>query len=497
MKNRLVQPISLLLLVIMLSLCFAACGHEHTYGEWETKQAATCTNVGEEIRTCECGEKESKTIPATGHTDGEWITDSNATCVAAGSKHQVCSVCNTTIKTETIAATGSHNYTGQVTTEATCAHDGVTKYTCTSCSASYSENFSYPSFTATEIYNNYLNSVGEIITYDKSGNEYALGSCFVYTADGKVITNYHVIEDGYSAKITFGSETYEVQKVLAYDKDIDIAVLKVSATGLQPVQICTNSHSVGQVVYAFGNSKGLTSTFSDGMITYSNREMDGVSYVQHDAPISSGNSGGPLINIYGEVIGINTWTVRDSQNLNFAITVNELDHLDYSTPLTMAQFYEKECNVFVRLKNYIIANGTYNSSNNYYSMTFGNSYSSDYSSKYTRKAYYYVDDNEITLDLLIDDGDYWVYFTIDENMDGSYFWAYFDDNDYKMSGTLYATTFDEDTLLGYSYNNISVSSLRTSIRKLASSMMQMICICIDTDLSDAGVSAADLYFYCF
>lgn len=61
-------------------------------------------------------------------------------------------------------------------------------------------------------------------------------------------------------------------------------------------------------------------------LSFSCREVDGVKHVQHDVPISSGNSGGPLINNYGEVIGVNTWTLLDSQNLNFAILVSEFDN---------------------------------------------------------------------------------------------------------------------------------------------------------------------------
>ena len=76
----------------------------------------------------------------------------------------------------------------------------------------------------------------------------------------------------------------------------------------------------------------LVLTFSSGLISAAPRTIDGVKYVQHEAPISTGNSGGPLINKYGEVIGINTMYVNNAQNLNFAIHLSELDNLDYSTP---------------------------------------------------------------------------------------------------------------------------------------------------------------------
>ena len=174
-----------------------------------------------------------------------------------------------------------------------------------------------------------------------------------------------------------------------------------------------------------------------------------------------------------------------------------MDNLDYGTPLTMAEFYNKECNAFLKLKNAIIAAGTRSSDGSYYSATMGTTYSSDYTSKYTRKIYYYVEDDIITFDLLIDDGDMWAYFVIDESLDGSYYWEYFDDYNYKMEGTLYATTFTSSSLLAFSYNNITNSTMRNSVRNLASSMIILLCLYLDDDLQSVGVTAADLGFYNF
>ena len=68
----------------------------------------------------------------------------------------------------------------------------------------------------------FQNSVGEVTVFDQSGQQISLGTCFVYSADGKLVTNYHVIEGGYSAKIALGGKTYDVTGVLAYDKYIDL-----------------------------------------------------------------------------------------------------------------------------------------------------------------------------------------------------------------------------------------------------------------------------------
>lgn len=116
--------------------------------------------------------------------------------------------------------------------------------------------------------------------------------------------------------------------------------------------------SVGTTVYAIGSSRGMTNTYSQGIITYADRIIDGVSYVQHDASITHGNSGGPLINAYGEVIGINTWGISDSQNLNFAVFVDELDNLVYGIPKTLAELWREQLTPYEYLAEWVKTNGT-------------------------------------------------------------------------------------------------------------------------------------------
>ena len=424
--------------------------HKHTYEKNITKP--TCTKKGFTTYTCECGDT--------------YVDD--------------------------YVNQYAHSYKEQVTKQPTCISAGKKTFTCSICGENYTETFDLNEYSASDVYAMSQASIGEIITYDKNGNEYSLETGFVYSSDGKIITNYHVIEDAYSAKITIEGKSYNVESVLAYDATIDLVVLKINASNLPMLDICYTEHPVGKTVYAFGSSKGLTATFSQGIITYAQREIAGVCYVQHDAAISSGNSGGPLINQFGEIIGINTMTLKDSQNLNFAISATEIKNLIYGTPLTVAEFYEKECDVFTKLANYIIAKGSYDTDDNEYTLTLGYSYSNDYSSKYTRRATYDLTNNEIELTLFID-ADYLIMITIDE-VDGIYSWGYIDKNNYCMLGTLYANTYDSNTLLGYNYNNISSSSLRSSVRKLASSMVSLLCVYMDVDYKEIGVTAEDLGF---
>ncbi len=419
-----------------------------------------------------------------------------ATCNTNGkTEGKKCSVCNEILITPTpISATENHDYITSVIEEATCISTGTQRLTCKNCPKTITETYSKQVYSSTELFEYVSDSIAEIITYDKSGNEFALGSGFVYSADGKIITNYHVIEESYSAKVNVNGKTYTVSKVLAYDKDIDIAVLKIDATNLPVIPICDKTVKTGINIYAFGSSKGFTATFSNGIITHAEREEEGVVYVQHNAAISSGNSGGPLINEFGEIIGINTFTIKDSQNLNFAIFVSELDNLSYGTPMTLPEVYEKECDVFQKLVNYAIAKGTYDAEDGDYYVLTGFNETND-GTCYYRSFEYNKYDGTITFNLLID-SDYLVGIEIDE-IDGIYDWYYIDYYDNYMSGTLYAATYTNDSLLGYSYYDIPSSSLVTSVRKLASSMVDLICTGLDMDFTDINITAYDLGFYIF
>ncbi len=486
------------LVTLMLAACLcSACGDgdscNHDFSKWKEKEEATCTEEGKKVRECEkCGYKETKKIEALGHTQ-EKMEAKDPTCKEPGlTEGSRCKDCGKILKQQEEVPMLTHSYQDSVVTAASCTGKGTKKFTCTVCADSYTEEYSLSEYSADQVYALASPSVGEIHTYDKNGNALALGTGFVYAADGKIVTNFHVIEDAYSAKFTIGGKTYTISKVLAYDSDIDVAVLKVSASNLQPLNICKKEHAVGKQVYALGSSKGLTATFSQGIIT-ANRPLDGVTYVQHDAAISSGNSGGPLLNSYGEVIGINTWTVRDSQNLNFAIAVTELDNLVYGQELTFAQFYEKEFNVLSKMCNYVAQYGTYDAKEQSYSLILDTTYQSGLS--HVRKVIYDASDNTITL-VYVFAGDRLTAVHIDQ-VDGVYEWAYYDENGYYLYGTVNGSTFSENSTLVYSDYNITDTTYRTSAQNMATSMVRLLFSAIYVDFADIGLTAADLGFVNF
>ena len=416
--------------------------------EYTDKYDESCNKCGF-IRDAECA-----------HTNTSVIPGKNATCTEAGlTEGSKCTKCGETLVAQSTIQSNGHRYnTGEITAEATCNQSGIKKFTClnSGCNHSYTESYSLQTYSATELYNLSVKYVGEIVTYDKSGTELALGTGFVISSDGKIVTNYHVIEGAYTAEITINNQTYTISSILAYDANIDLAVLKINATGLTPATICKQPISVGSTVYAIGSSRGLTNTYSQGIVTYYNRIVDGVSHIQHDASITHGNSGGPLINVYGEVVGINTWGISDSQNLNFAVFTAELDNLVYGTPMTLAEFYESNNNAFDILIDFILANGEYDSGNGKTELVLENGYNSsrteyhivqfDYDPKYNcvdLTHYVAFTNSDVT---------FFTGISIEKNVD-SYYWAIYVSVDgsttNKMSGYIDYETFTDNTLLGY------------------------------------------------
>lgn len=168
-------------------------------------------------------------------------------------------------------------------------------------------------------------SVVLVSTFDRTGKAVGFGSGFVVRSGGAIATNYHVIDGAASAAVRFENGTiYNVEYVTAYDKKRDIAVLKIDAASLVPLKIGDSAKCVaGEKVVAIGNPLGLQNTVSDGIISSLNRTVDNQGYIQITAPISPGSSGGPLFNMAGEVVGINTAGFTQGQNLNLAIPINE------------------------------------------------------------------------------------------------------------------------------------------------------------------------------
>ena len=199
--------------------------------------------------------------------------------------------------------------------------------------------------TAAEVYAANVNSTVGIVTSAVTTNFWgqqtqsaAAGSGFIFTDDGYIITNYHVIEGANTVTVSTYDGTQYDAKIIGYDESNDVAVLKVEAEGLTPVVIGSSSKlNVGDSVVAIGNPLGeLTFSLTAGAVSALNRDVTMSSgstqeLIQTDCAINSGNSGGALFNMYGEVVGITNAKYSGSSgsgasidNIGFAIPMDDV-----------------------------------------------------------------------------------------------------------------------------------------------------------------------------
>ncbi|ACM19386.1 periplasmic trypsin-like serine protease lipoprotein DegQ [Geotalea daltonii FRC-32] len=182
-----------------------------------------------------------------------------------------------------------------------------------------------PFFEMSPFFEDFFGGRGGMPQYRR---ENSLGSGFIISKDGYIITNDHVVRDAESIQVTLSDEKTYKGKVVGGDPKTDIAVIKINANGDLPVAVLGDSDklSVGQWSIAIGNPFGLNRTVTVGVISATGRSNMGIetyeNFIQTDASINPGNSGGPLLNVYGEVIGINTAIVASGQGIGFAIPIN-------------------------------------------------------------------------------------------------------------------------------------------------------------------------------
>lgn len=166
-----------------------------------------------------------------------------------------------------------------------------------------------------------------IVISNSSGQETALGSGFIVSADGEIVTNNHVVKDAHSAVVKLANGAFfPVSGVLASNADKDLAVVKVDGKNLPFLTLGDlEKVQVGEHVVAMGSPLGLEGTVSDGVVS-AIRDDSGKKWIQTTAPASHGNSGGPLLDMNNNVVGVITWGVNPElgQNLNFAVPCDEV-----------------------------------------------------------------------------------------------------------------------------------------------------------------------------
>jgi len=164
----------------------------------------------------------------------------------------------------------------------------------------------------------------------KERKQGGLGSGVIVSQDGYIITNYHVVKDADEIKVTLSDKREFTGKVVGSDPKTEISVVKIQASGLSALAWGdSNSLEVGEVVLAVGNPFGLNQTVTMGIVSAVGRANVGIAdyedFIQTDAAINPGNSGGALVNVRGEIVGINTAIYSTSggyQGIGFAIPSN-------------------------------------------------------------------------------------------------------------------------------------------------------------------------------
>ena len=189
--------------------------------------------------------------------------------------------------------------------------------------------------TSNQVYDQVLPSV-VCVTADQGNGSASVGSGVVLTQSGYIVTNFHIIQGGVSLNVGLLSSTANYDaKLVGYDEELDLAVLKIEAQGLVPARLGSSDQlSVGDSVYAIGNPMGyLHGTMTEGIISSPTRtiQVDGkdMNLLQTSAALNSGNSGGALTNAYGQVVGITSAKITGLENdtviegLGLVIPIND------------------------------------------------------------------------------------------------------------------------------------------------------------------------------
>ncbi len=169
-------------------------------------------------------------------------------------------------------------------------------------------------------------SIVMIAVYDRAGQPVATGSGIMIGRDGYILTNNHVTAGGcfFAVRIEDDENVYRTDEIIKYNSVLDLAVIRIGKY-LNPLPVYRGRKKLarGQKVVAIGSPLGLFNSVSDGIIS-GFREIDSVNMIQFTAPISHGSSGGAVLNMQGEVIGISTAGIDSGQNLNLAVSYEDI-----------------------------------------------------------------------------------------------------------------------------------------------------------------------------
>jgi hypothetical protein len=168
-----------------------------------------------------------------------------------------------------------------------------------------------------------LPSVVTILMYDSQRRQIGSGSGFILSSRGLIATCYHVIQKADSARVQLQSgDVYDVVGCMEFDIDKDFAIIKINAVELPAVKLGnSNRLEIAENMIAVGAPLGLSGSVTTGIVSQI-RPKGEYRVIQHTAPISPGSSGGPLVNEYGQVVGVNSFSLQGGQSIYFALPIN-------------------------------------------------------------------------------------------------------------------------------------------------------------------------------
>jgi len=188
------------------------------------------------------------------------------------------------------------------------------------------ENFDSKPLNAELIYTIFNEVVVTIYTYDSRQNLIGQGSGVVLKDKDFLVTNFHIFEGADSLIVKHKGKIVQYSMILGFDGDIDILILKIAENSFPKIHLgAIDKLKIGQTIYAIGSPMGLENTITEGIISgLRNNDASTRNFIQISAPVSKGSSGGAIVNIKGELIGISTLIFKEGQNLNFAIPIYDI-----------------------------------------------------------------------------------------------------------------------------------------------------------------------------
>jgi S1-C subfamily serine protease len=199
--------------------------------------------------------------------------------------------------------------------------------------------------TLPQIFKAIAPSVVVIYSLDAYGDTISQGSGFFINEKGHFITNWHVVEDAYDAKVKlYNGKSFEIDSVISADYEGDLIVLSSQelAKYSKPAQIAKELPEIGEDIIVIGSPLGFEYSISEGIISSIRKIPEFGNFIQISAAISPGSSGSPVVNMKGQVVGIATAQNIEGQNINFAMPSERLDYLDRQYAFSLDEWLYEE-----------------------------------------------------------------------------------------------------------------------------------------------------------